>query len=118
MPVIPVQVVERLPVPVNLAIYRGDDVGFTLVVTTSPDYSPYDLTGGTVRAQVRTATVPRAVAGEFTVEIDGNNVSLRLPAAVTATLPATGVWDCELTLDGWVTTLTAGTVTVTSDVTE
>lgn len=108
--------VRRMPARVNLAIWRGDDCGFTLVITTS-DGQPLDLTGAAVAAQVRTITAPRVIAGQFTATVTGNQIQLQLPAAITGNLPAGAEWDCQVTLDDWITTLTAGTVTVRGDVT-
>lgn len=108
--------IVRQPVEVDILTYAGDDLNWQLVVS-NPDGTPTDLSTATVRAQVR-ATPPDVMdLGDLDVYVYGNAVSIILTAAVSAVLPASAVWDCEMTLDGLVTTLAAGSVTTVTDVT-
>jgi hypothetical protein len=107
---------EQLPRTVNLLVYRGDDVGLNLTVSEL-DESPAILAGATFRAQIRRTPDALDVEGELTVAATDNVVELHLPASVSAALPAQGAWDCEMVRGGWVTTLAAGRLIVTPDVT-
>lgn len=110
--------ISAVPQTVDLALYAGDD--FMLAVTvTNPDNSPADLTGETATAQVRaTAGAADPAAGAFVCSIAANVVTLTLAHAVTATLPSSAVWDCQLTSStGDVRTIVHGAVTMTADVT-
>lgn len=107
------------PAVVNLALYRGDDFGFSLTVS-GEDGEPYDVTGYTVRAQVRATRGDPDVAGELAPETDGHQILLHLTHAVSAGLPAAGQWDCEIASPDeqpWVTTVASGSITLVPDVT-
>jgi hypothetical protein len=109
--------IVALPQTVDLSLYVGDDFTLTLTVK-NPDSSPADLTGCTATAQVRLTAADATVAGAFTCSITTNVITCTLPHSVTSTLPAAGVWDCQLTsAGGLLTTLCAGKVTMTGDVT-
>ena len=110
--------ITRLPIQVNLALYKGDDFTFLVTVRDSTG-SPADLAGVTARAQIRAAIGSPTVIGTFTPTIDvpAGNIWLHLDDAVSSTLPASGVWDVEMDRDGEVTTLAAGSITMTEDVT-
>lgn len=108
--------IERLPLPVDLVLYRGDDFRMMIDVA-GPDGEPADLSRSAARAQIRAAPDDEQ-ASDFTAFIDAGTVTLHLPAAVSARAPARGVWDCRLTDDSFgVLTLTSGTVTMMPDVT-
>ena len=105
------------PQVVNLVLYQGDDFYLDLTVT-NPDTTPFDLTGYTPTSQIKDQ-VGGSVLASFTCTIGGNIVHLHLPAVQSALLTSNGVWDCEITsATGLITTLVAGTVKVTADVTE
>jgi len=111
------QTVQRLPATVNLIIYQGDDVGFSIAVYDE-NGDPADLDGATLRSQIRTTQAAVDIAGEIDTEIgDGGVIEMHLTNAVSAALPRIAVWDIEMTLDDWVTTLATGSITVTPDVT-
>ena len=110
------QTITRLPATVNLVIYAGDDVTFTLLVT-DPGGGEADLSDATAEAQIRTRADSPDVAAQFQAVIEGNGVTLTLRTATTAQLPARAVWDCKLTVAGWVTTIVAGSIAVTPRVT-
>jgi hypothetical protein len=111
------ELIERLPDTVNLRIYGGDDIGFSISVYDEHGQDA-DLTGATVRAQIRTTVEAEEVAGEFDPDLDGNVIRMHLTNSTTAALPRSTVWDCELTdSSGWVTTLVAGEIDTTPSVT-
>jgi len=110
------QTITRIPATVNLQVWRGDDVGFSVAVFDE-DGEPADLAGATVRAQIRVGADAAQIEGVFDTEIEDNIIRLRLRAETSEGLPRALVWDCEMVLDDWVTTLTAGTIAVTPDVT-
>jgi len=116
MPLSGPQSIERVPIIVNLLLYAGDDLGFALLVYDA-DGSDSDLSGATVRAQIRANPAAQQVAGEVLCTIDGNAVQLHILGTVSQNLPGAAVWDCEMTRGGMVTTLVAGTVRTTADVT-
>jgi hypothetical protein len=115
--------VEQLPLCVNLRFYQGDDFAL-LIFVTNPNGHPVDLTECSARAQIREAPDSQGILASFDVEIHHHLISLHLPHGATSNLlrhtvtPNTGVWDCELTdWNGWIMTLTAGTVTIVPEVT-
>lgn len=109
-----------VPADQDLTITRGDTE--TLVVTiTSDGTTPINITGRTYRAQIRSSQDSVTVKASFTcVVTDGANgqVTCTLSAANSATL-GSGVyyWDFEENASGVVSTILAGNVTVTADVT-
>jgi hypothetical protein len=107
------------PQAVNLTIYQGDDFYLNLTVKDANN-NPINMTGWTVAAQVRAAP-GSAVVATFTAAIDAtvtNQVDLHLPHLQAMKLPRKAQWDCQVTdLNGVVTTLAAGKVTVTPEIT-
>jgi hypothetical protein len=102
---------------VNLVTYRGDDFAFSLTVW-EPDGSEADLSAATLLAQIRvTPETPDPVLGELALSVDGNVVDLHLTAVTSAALPRSASWDCEMVRSGWTTTLAAGNLVTTPDVT-
>jgi hypothetical protein len=107
--------VTALPTVVNLNLYAGDDFYLDLTVT-NPDGSAADLSTAVATAQVRAHTsAPDPPLATFTATIAGNVIHLHLHSVDTATLTA-GVWDCQIATPD-ITTLVAGSVTVTGEVT-
>jgi hypothetical protein len=108
--------IERLPLTVNLLLYRGDL--FTMVVAVfEPDSDdPADLSGSTAAAQIR-IDPDGNLLGEFAVSIDDatSTVILQLDGPMSSSLPRSSVFDCELS-PGPVT-LIRGTITLDPDVT-
>jgi hypothetical protein len=106
-----------LPVTVNLTLLMGDSFSFTVTVT-NPDGSAANLVGATILADIRVkATDPNPAPASFTSAIAANVITLSLTPAVTAALPASTVWDCQMTeTTGKITTLCGGTLTLTQDV--
>lgn len=105
------------PQVVNLVLYQGDDFYLDLTVTDSLD-QPVDLTDATATAQIRAsagaADPPEAT---FTATTETNVIRLHLPANESAKLHGSAVWDCQIATPD-ITTLVAGTVAVTQQVTE
>jgi hypothetical protein len=112
------QPVNATPQAVPLTLYRGDDFFLDLEVT-DPGGAAADLTGATAEAQIRASAADVAVLASFDATVTGNVVSLHLPSVEAANLTTkTAAWDCQLTdSDGIVSTLAAGPVTITADVT-
>jgi hypothetical protein len=110
-----------MPSTTHLRIYRGDDYAADIAVT-APDGTPSDLTGYTAQSQIRTGTgdtSPNGVA-EFTTAIVDNVVTIVLDHDVTKDLKRSQYyWDLQITdAAGWITTLMAGQVYVTGEITK
>jgi hypothetical protein len=102
--------VEAEPAVINLRFVGGDD--YPLDLTLAEDGLPADLSAHTASAQVTTST--RAHLADFEVRgIDANVIHLFLPAALTATLPASCAWRCHLAGPEGTITIATGTVSVT-----
>jgi hypothetical protein len=106
------------PVATDLWVYRGDSGRFQIVVTEADGTTPVDVSAATWLAEIRAPD--DALVGEFTIEpLAGQPhiVEVVLDAATSAALGESSyVYDVEMTLDGEVTTLIRGTVTVEADV--
>src|SRR5215472_9701445 len=100
--------ITALPVQVNLSLYAGDD--FAMVVNVkNPDSTNMDLTGYTATAQIKARTSDTTALATFTCTPGGT---------ASATLPASSVYDCQMkSAGGLITTLIAGVVTITAQVT-
>ena len=93
-----------------LTIYQGDT--FRGPLFTLPDLSshggPHDLVGATVTAQVRAKEVDTTAIATFRVEVvDAAARQVRLWLTPEQTAPITakkGVWDVQVSADGWVGT--------------
>lgn len=113
-----IQSVGVTPAEVDLNIYRGDDLKFTLPVLQGG--VPATLTGYTVTSQIRATIGAVSILATLTCTITGSNIDFWVKAVDSATLPLTGgVWDAQL-VDGTgiVTTFVLGKVVVTGDVTQ
>jgi hypothetical protein len=104
-----------------LSLYRGDSYEWQFVLWQDELKTlPVDLTGSTVEAEIRDKAAGQNVAALTCVVTLPNIIDVELPTALWTApgLPATGVWDLEVTApDGTVSTYVAGKVTVTADVT-
>jgi hypothetical protein len=123
------------PAVLDIDIYRGDTTDITLRFRTrvfnagQGGYTPGDyinLTGYTLRAQVRTLPGSEVILSEFSAVLaDQSNVATVGGVVVTLTSVQTGLlpigtcyWDLQLTApDGSVKTFSAGAVNVIADVT-
>jgi hypothetical protein len=112
------QVVTVLPSEVDLNIYQGDDFYLDVAVTDS-DSNPINLTNTAPMSQIRTTPDGPAILASFNITIDTtttNLMHLHLAAADSNNLPAECAWDLQLSAPS-VTTIAAGSVTVTLQVT-
>jgi hypothetical protein len=113
--------ISGLPQTVNLALYEGDDFWLDLTVSDAAG-GPADLTGMVAKSQIRktASEVADQLLATFDCVIAGNIVHLHLPSSAAAMLSQSGVWDCQIATTGappLITTLAAGAVTVTPQVT-
>lgn len=104
----------------DLSVYQGDDYAARVIVT-NPDGTDADLTGYVAKAQIRrdVADIAVDVEAEFVCTIDPPNViAISLANTDTAALSGSLRWDLQLTSSaGMVTTIVAGAVAVTPEVT-
>lgn len=115
----PSSVVISQPQPVDLVIYRGDTGRFRVSVT-DPQGAPLDVSTASWNAQIRqNADDPQPVTA-FTIQPvsgDTSSIDVILNASESATLDfSTGAWDLQMSMGGEITTLMAGKVNVTADV--
>jgi hypothetical protein len=103
----------------NLDIYRGDTKRWQFKLWSDLKRTvPADLSGAIATATIR----DKAVGGTFqlllTCTVSSNIIDMSLTATQSRTLPATGVWDLQLTYpSGDIFTVLRGNVIVTQDVT-
>lgn len=106
------------PGAVDLCVYRGDS-GRVRVRLTDTLGAPIDVTEAVWDCDFRTVEDATVVLCSLTIEqVAGstNTVDIVLSPTDSAALNADCVWDLEMTLDGEVTTVLAGKVMVTKDV--
>jgi hypothetical protein len=105
-----------VPGKANLVVYQGDD--YAAVVTVS---GVSDLTGYTAQAQIRLGpadTNPQVVVEIETALVLPSTINLVIPNAITGQLSGMYAWDLQVTdPNGIISTLLAGNVTVTPEVT-
>jgi len=104
-----------------LTLYRGDTYHwqFTLWADAAKT-QPVDLTGVTVKSEIRTAAGGALVTTLACTVQAPNVILIDLSATASMSLTAAGgAWDLQLTYpSGDVSTILAGKVTVTMDVTD
>lgn len=112
-----IQTVGVLPEEVDLIVYQGDDVRWTLPLLQNG--TPADLSGCTLAAQIRVTPSDDTILATITITVASSNVSFWLAGSDSAGLPKSGaVWDAQVTdVDGFVSTFVAGNVLVTEQVT-
>jgi hypothetical protein len=106
------------PGNIDLCVYRGDS-GRIRVRITDADGAPIDVSGATWDCDIRLTADSTTVLCSPDIEpVAGvtNAVDIVLTAADSAVLDDNCVWDLEMTLNGEVTTVLAGKVFVTDDV--
>jgi hypothetical protein len=106
------------PGSVDLCVYRGDS-GRVRVRLTDPDGVPIDVSAATWDCDFRTTEDDATVLCSPTIEpVVGvpNAVDIVLSAVQSALLDQDCVWDLQMTRAGEVTTVLAGKVAVTKDV--
>jgi hypothetical protein len=107
-----------VPGRVNLVFYEGDDLFLDLYAWDLDGY-PIDLSDTQIRAQIRQRP-GNGLLCEFQSYVDDDLVNLfhlYLPAAANVNMPTNAVWDAQMVWNGYITTLVAGTVTITKEVT-
>jgi len=108
------------PAKYPLAIYRGDTfrIAFRLWKDKAKT-DPVDLTDIDVKAEIRDKPGGLSITLMTTTVELPNLIEMEMSAVTTGALPALGAWDLQLTYaSGDVTTILAGGVTVTPDVTD
>jgi hypothetical protein len=104
------------PLPVDIFIYRGDSGRFRVEVT-APDGGPLDITAATWDCDIRSTHDAQTVVVSLEVtQISATTVEVVIDSLKSALLIDNAVWDLEMTLNGEVQTLMAGTVHVHKDV--
>jgi hypothetical protein len=111
----------------DLDLYRGDTYAWRFVLyedddPTQPPVDPVDLTGVTVKAEMRTAPGGTLLTTMDTTVEAPNAILMKLTTDLWAGITApTAAWDLQLTYpdaDASIVTVLAGRVTVTPDVTD
>jgi hypothetical protein len=107
-----------LPGKYPLTIYRGDSFLWQFVLWTDDTRTtPLDLTGASILSQIRNRPGGTLIVTLNCSVLLPNNIFMAIAAPQCATLPGTGVWDLQVTFpSGDVSTVLAGTVTSTPDV--
>jgi hypothetical protein len=106
------------PATLALDIYRGDTKRLR-VTLWAPGNEPVDLTGATVKAQIRERPGGKQITELLCVITPPNIIDVTLTSVASHKLPAKGAWDLQLTYpSGDVNTPLAGPVMVTTDVTD
>lgn len=107
-----------LPAPLDLRVYRGDDVKLALTITQ--DGRAAVLPAGGWEAGIRSALYPKdGILATFTVDASeamSGKLQLVLPAAAVLSLPAKNRWDLQHRADT-VRTYLAGDLLIEEQVT-
>jgi hypothetical protein len=106
------------PGVVDLCVYRGDS-GRVRVRVTDADGAPIDVSAATWDCDFRLTDDATTVLCSPDIEPvvgETNAVDIVLTAECSANLDEDCVWDLEMTMAGEVTTILAGRVLVTKDV--
>jgi hypothetical protein len=112
------QVVTVLPAEVDLNIYQGDDFYLDVAVTDAAS-NPINVTNMAPMSQIRATPDGPAILASFNITVDAtttNLIHLHLASVDSNGLPPTCAWDLQLSQPD-VTTIAAGSVTVTLQVT-
>jgi hypothetical protein len=109
-----------MPTEYDLDVYRGDTYVWTFTVFEDDGTTPYGLTDATAEAEIRVATGSPVLATLVCTITQPNTIEVALAAADSGMLSAAVLrWDLQLTWPGdTVTTIVAGAVNVTGDITD
>lgn len=110
-----------MPAAYALEVYRGDTYQWQFVLWQDAAQTiPYDLSTVTAKAEIRDQPGGLLIVPLTLTVILPNAIEATLDAAHSSQLPVPGAfWDLQLTsATGWVTTVIAGAVKVTADVTD
>lgn len=104
----------------QMLIYRGDSYRWQFKLWADVDKTdPLDLTGITPKAEIRDKPGGKKITPIACVVTLPNIIDATLTAVASAALTAKGSWDLQLTYSGGdVSTVLAGPVVVTADVTD
>ena len=107
------------PSTYDLHIYRGDSYHWRFRAWQDAGMTqPVDLTDVAVEAEIRTQPGGAGVVALACTITLPNSIDVVLTATASRSVPSRGVWDLELTYpNGDVSTIVAGDVTLTLDVT-
>jgi hypothetical protein len=106
------------PATLALDIYRGDSKRLR-VTLWAPGNEPVDLTGATVKAQIRERPAGKQITDLDCLITLPNIIDVTITPNASHNLPAKGAWDLQITYpSGDVRSPLAGPVTVTTDVTD
>jgi hypothetical protein len=109
-----------MPGGYSLNIYRGDDHAWRFTLWQDAEKTlPVDLTGQSVKAEIRDRPAGDVVQVLEVAVTLPNTIDVVLRHQQTSQLIASGRWDMQLTDgSGWVSTVLAGNVKVTGDITD
>lgn len=114
----PASVILSKPFKVDITVYRGDSGSFRISVK-DPDNNPIDISGATWDADIRVKDKDPVAVTSFVIEPvvgDTSSITVSLPSENSALLTRSGVYDIQMTLNDVVTTLIAGEIILTLDV--
>ena len=110
-----------MPGGYSLVIYRGDTHAWRFTLWQDHEKTiPVDLNGIAVKAEIRDRPAGTVIQPLTLAVTQPNIIDASLTATQTGQLQiADGRWDLQLTdLNGWVSTVLAGAVKVTGDITD
>jgi hypothetical protein len=110
-----------MPGAYSLRVYRGDTTVWNFTLWADAEKTiPIDLTNMLVAAEIRTSTGAEPATPLALVVTLPNQIMATLSPAASRPLPASARWDLQLTepANGRVSTILAGTVSVSGDITE
>jgi hypothetical protein len=107
----------------NLELYEGDTYSAQFVLWADAKKTQVvDVSGSTAKAEVRNAPGGNLLTTMECTVTPPNNIGVRMPASAWTSWPPNvvkGVWDLQVTYpSGDISTVVAGSVTVTADVTQ
>jgi hypothetical protein len=106
------------PGKLDLDIYRGDSYKWVFTLWTDAAKTvAADLTGAVALVEIRVSPGSSVICTPTMTITMPNIINMTITAAMSASLPAAAKWDLQITQAGNVTTILAGSVTNTSDIT-
>lgn len=109
-------VVMSDPLPVDMFVYRGDSGRFRVGIVSTLTGGPLDISTATWDCDIRSAYDAALITSLTVNQIDESTIEVVLEPSMSRLLVDKSVWDLEMTLNGEVQTLLAGTVHVHKDV--